>query len=410
VFRWDAAANLVSGDHPGGYVEYNRLRMFEDKRFEYDRFGRLSRKLSGRGPTKEQTFEYDDWHQLKTAVTKDRIGIATTHFEYDALGRRVRKLNGGYASTDFLWDGMRLIQETYHDRRGEEALTYLYEDGSYVPLARMDHHAPAANDSGVADAVYYFHNDVSGMPEELSDSGGDLVWQARYKVWGNTVQEEWIQRAPVRAAVAWSEAQEAGAAPGHVPRPQNLRFQGQYLDRETGLHYNTFRFYDPDVGRFINQDPIGLQGGVNLYQYAANPLVWIDPWGWAADRLPRSNGYWDGEQGNSNWYSDNPSVNAVTGGDPVPFQGGRPDFSAWSKGELTFPEGTLDGTRQDFTKVYEQIGGAKDISPSAAQKLLRENGLTPHHLSQTQIQLIPSELHGNVPHTGSAADMRKTRC
>ncbi len=43
---------------------------------------------------------------------------------------------------------------------------------------------------------------------------------------------------------------------------QNLRFQGQYLDRDTGLHYNTFRFYDPDIGRFISPDPIGLEGGI----------------------------------------------------------------------------------------------------------------------------------------------------
>ncbi|HEV3426562.1 MAG TPA: RHS repeat-associated core domain-containing protein, partial [Paraburkholderia sp.] len=66
------------------------------------------------------------------------------------------------------------------------------------------------------------------MPEELTDAQGELVWQARCKVWGDAVQEEWIQREALR--------------------PQDLRYQGQYLDRETGLHYNTFRFYDPDVG------------------------------------------------------------------------------------------------------------------------------------------------------------------
>ncbi|WP_322049655.1 hypothetical protein, partial [Paraburkholderia sp. J67] len=82
--------------------------------------------------------------QLKTVVTKDRLNLSTTHFEYDAFGRRIRKLNGSYASTDFLWDGMRLVQETYHDRRGEQALTYLYEPDSYVPLARVDHGAAAA--------------------------------------------------------------------------------------------------------------------------------------------------------------------------------------------------------------------------------------------------------------------------
>ena len=51
------------------------------------------------------------------------------------------------------------------------------------------------------------------------------------------------------------------------------------MDRETGLHYNTFRYYDPDTGRFTQPDPIGLLGGINLYQYAPNGLTWIDPSG-----------------------------------------------------------------------------------------------------------------------------------
>ncbi|WP_263303122.1 RHS repeat-associated core domain-containing protein [Escherichia fergusonii] len=51
------------------------------------------------------------------------------------------------------------------------------------------------------------------------------------------------------------------------------------MDRETGLHYNTFRYYAPDMGRFLTPDPIGLAGGLNLYQYAPNPLSWIDPLG-----------------------------------------------------------------------------------------------------------------------------------
>ena len=49
--------------------------------------------------------------------------------------------------------------------------------------------------------------------------------------------------------------------------------------RETGLHYNTFRYYDPDIGRFTQTDPIGLASGFNLYQYALNTLIWVDPWG-----------------------------------------------------------------------------------------------------------------------------------
>ncbi|EOE5506886.1 RHS repeat-associated core domain-containing protein [Cronobacter sakazakii] len=60
-----------------------------------------------------------------------------------------------------------------------------------------------------------------------------------------------------------------------------LRYQGQYFDAETGLHYNRSRYYDPDAGRFISQDPPGLAGRINLYQYAPNPLVWVDPLGLA---------------------------------------------------------------------------------------------------------------------------------
>jgi RHS repeat-associated protein len=60
--------------------------------------------------------------------------------------------------------------------------------------------------------------------------------------------------------------------------------QGQYMEVETGLCYNTFRYYDPDIGRFISEDPIGLLGGTNLYSFAPNTDGWIDPWGWATSK------------------------------------------------------------------------------------------------------------------------------
>ncbi|MED0056524.1 RHS repeat-associated core domain-containing protein, partial [Escherichia marmotae] len=104
--------------------------------------------------------------------------------------------------------------------------------------------------------ILYFHTDVNGAPEEMTDSDGKIVWETGYQVWGNTIQEK-----------------------DHGRVEQNLRYQGQYLDRETGLHYNLHRYYDPDVGRFIVTDPIGLNGGINLYAYAPNPLSWIDPLG-----------------------------------------------------------------------------------------------------------------------------------
>lgn len=65
---------------------------------------------------------------------------------------------------------------------------------------------------------------------------------------------------------------------------QPHRFQGQIYDNETGLHYNRFRYYDPDAGRFISHDPIGLLGGDNQFQYAPNSVLLIDILGLAAHR------------------------------------------------------------------------------------------------------------------------------
>ena len=92
----------------------------------------------------------------------------------------------------------------------------------------------------------------------MTDSEGQVRWEGVNSAWGKLLRE--------------SETQVSGYS-------QNLRMQGQYLDRETGLHYNLFRYYDPDCGRFTQQDPIGLAGGINLYQYAPNALGWVDPWG-----------------------------------------------------------------------------------------------------------------------------------
>ncbi|MFN7154222.1 MAG: RHS repeat-associated core domain-containing protein, partial [Acidovorax sp.] len=60
---------------------------------------------------------------------------------------------------------------------------------------------------------------------------------------------------------------------------QPIRFQGQQLDHETGLHYNRFRYYDPMVGQYVTQDPIGLRGGTNKLVYPINPTIWVDPLG-----------------------------------------------------------------------------------------------------------------------------------
>ena len=81
--------------------------------------------------------------------------------------------------------------------------------------------------------------------------------------------------------LAWGVAKEAirKASEGRAELRTPIRFQGQYHDHETGLHYNRYRYYDPEVGRFVGKDPIGYAGGLNVYQYAPNPIGWVDPLG-----------------------------------------------------------------------------------------------------------------------------------
>ena len=141
-----------------------------------------------------------------------------------------------------------MIQESSADKR--QSLYPYTDESSYEPLARID------RNGNQKQYIYYFHTDLNGMPEELTDEASEIVWECSYQLWGKPIQE-----------IAHREIQ------------QNLRYQGQYLDRETGLHYNTFRYYDPDIGRFTEPDLIGLLGDINLYQYAPNALLRIDPWG-----------------------------------------------------------------------------------------------------------------------------------
>ena len=256
TFAYDAAANLLDGPYgQGGFVRHNQLLTYQDKRYRYDGFGRMIEKRSAlRGV---QHFAYDAEHRL--IEVRNEKGCVV-RMSYDPLGRRIAKTeqdSSGYVlgETRFTWDGLRLFQEHKHSQTS----LYIYVNEGYEPLARVDGIGPQQN-------VRYYHNDLNGLPEQLTEIDGHNVWRATYRVWGSTLEE-------VRE-------------PDYIEE-QSLRFQGQYLDRETGLHFNTFRFYDPDVGRFTTPDPIGLMGGLNLYQYAPNPIFWIDPWGWSCVQFKR---------------------------------------------------------------------------------------------------------------------------
>ena len=92
---------------------------------------------------------------------------------------------------------------------------------------------------------HYFHCDQIGIPREMTDKDGNLLWFSNYTGWGRLKEETKV------TDIAY----------------QPFRLQNQYADRETGLHYNFFRYYEPDAGRFVNQDQIGLLGDENFYLF-----------------------------------------------------------------------------------------------------------------------------------------------
>ncbi|MGG0454572.1 hypothetical protein ABEY64_00365 [Bacillus mycoides] len=97
----------------------------------------------------------------------------------------------------------------------------------------------------------------------------------------------------------------------------------------------------------------------------------------------------------------------IPNGEGVEFIDGRPNFTPWSKGSIKFKEGMLDGSKNDFNLVYEKIMQLKGFkSKNQAKAWLKEKGLTPHHKSSTEIELISTDLHANIPHIGSASDLR----
>ena len=238
-------------------VRDNRLRRQGRFTYRYDDRGNTIKRSHG---AQVQEFAYDDEDRLIRAWGCGPQGEHESRYTYDALGRRLCKRvkirRAGIwqeEETTFVWQGMRLAQE----KTGGGTHTYIYDpDEGYSPLARM-------TQRGEEQALYWFHTDINGTPLEMTDEKGQLRWSGKYGVWGR------VTRQNVR------DIRESAYRRWHQP----LRYAGQYSDSETGLHYNTYRYYDPDSGRFTTQDPIGLAGGLNVYAYAPNPSSYIDPLG-----------------------------------------------------------------------------------------------------------------------------------
>ncbi|HBL6087481.1 TPA: glycohydrolase toxin TNT-related protein [Enterobacter hormaechei] len=270
-FSYDAADNLAASDAAVPVTD-NRLQHWQALFMKYDSWGNL---VSRRIGLYEQHYAYDAENRLVSARGTGPEGRFEARYHYDALGRRTRKIvttTHGTTDTRFLWQGYRLLQE---QQQTGLCSTYIYDPNeAWSPLARVDHLRDQSSGE-----IYWFNTDLNGAPLEVTDERGAVRWSGQYGSFGEVRhQSEGFSRVVNRTAMA------------HQP----LRYAGQYADGETGLHYNLFRYYDPQVGRFIVQDPIGLNGGWNLYQYAPNPLGWIDPWGLSGTDLVT---YWPPNDG-----------------------------------------------------------------------------------------------------------------
>jgi RHS repeat-associated protein len=188
-------------------------------------------------------------------------------YRYNRFGERIKKVVYSNSKkptvTYYLYDGHSLTAEA--NESGKITAQYLYYKNQ--PFTKLE-----------GKKIYALHTDNLGTPRAATDNKGNTVWAAEYSPFGKA----------------------------NITNQQitlNLRFPGQYEDAETGKYYNYLRTYDPDTGRYVTSDPIGLAGGNNLYAYVGgNPLNKSDPLGLYTV-------YWGGAGLNGSYIDD--QVNAL---------------------------------------------------------------------------------------------------
>jgi RHS repeat-associated protein len=258
AFRVDETGNYhptTVGEPSREYGAGGQLLRRGNAAYVYDAEGFLREKIvkdpNDNGAVVERTrYAWDETDQLASIDLPDGRRV---RFLYDPFARRVSKrvlrvlpdgTESPLAGVHYVWDGTQLRHEVRFDVvAGTRAVrTYLHED--------RDAEAPFAQHED--NKLVYFVGDLAGTPEEVVDGHGQLLGRLPRSVFG-VVQEG------------------AGLTP--------VRFPGQIADEETGLHYNRYRYYDPQLGRFLSPDPLGLEGGLNPFAFGPNPVGWYDPLG-----------------------------------------------------------------------------------------------------------------------------------
>jgi RHS repeat-associated protein len=263
-FSYDSVGNRL----PGVYDGANRLLEDDEYTYEYDANGNLIKKVE-KATGKTTTYQYDAENQLIRVDLPD--GTYAT-YRYDGLGRRIEKNVNGKI-TRYVYDNEDIILE--YDGENRLVAEYLHGPGIDEPI-RMERNGE----------VYYFIPDAFGSIRALVDTQGYIRQMYEYDAFGEIVQvlDEEGASIPIEDAI-----------------PNPYTFTGREYDPETGLYYYRARYYDPSLGRFLQEDPLleksllpdsfwrGLYLGPSTtilfslphpYTYVRNnPVNWIDPFG-----------------------------------------------------------------------------------------------------------------------------------
>ena len=233
------------------------IKSIDSRQYFYNLHERLIKVTDGTSTLGEYGYNYYDQRTHKT------VNTITTLFHYDTSGNLIAETGqDGTPLKEYVYLENNPLAMFVYGPEGYDPADIDFDgdvDGKDLTTANGSNLSSLAAGFGKlynpGTKTYYYHNNHLGTPIILTNDNGQIVWQADYTPFGSVnILTDTVEN--------------------------NLRFPGQYYDQETGLHYNYHRYYDPDTGRYLTPDPIGLAGGINLFVYAENnPINMIDPFG-----------------------------------------------------------------------------------------------------------------------------------
>ncbi|WP_306334640.1 DUF6531 domain-containing protein [Streptomyces sp. KL118A] len=299
-YAYDAAGDQVEAFWPNSHTSHEatgsrdydgtRITRAGKVRYEHDGLGRIILRQRTRISRRPDTwrYEWDAEDRLISVVTPDGTNW---RYQYDPLGRRIAKqrIHSDGATVveqvDFTWDGTLLCEQTTTAQTLPNPVTLTWEHDGLHPITQVERITAVEGLQTEIDSRFFaIVTDLVGTPTELVDEEGEIAWRSRRTLWGLTT---------------WATNSSA-----YTP----LRFPGQYYDPETALHYNYFRFYDPEVGRYVTPDPLGLAPAPNPHAYVPNPHNGTDHVGLAPDCNPGVRDTYRGESQNVPGGQNGPAV------------------------------------------------------------------------------------------------------